>query len=299
MVEHHHDTPFHNSHSEEHDSVSTEAFMARFAQYIQPSETARDRLRELHEKGKSEEFEELAEELVEEALLEHEEYLKNALEIKRVRSASRPNPELEKELTERQKAIRAEHQQILFNIAGVPTDAGLNDFEVSKHNIEHRIQDFLEHGGEASHLLEELGILTINEDGKEVFNYPRGLFPAETDQKWDIYIDQVIRHKQAQDDEKNERISREERAEMDKQRKIAHDAIAADVHKLLQLDTLPENSTWGFRKTRVLVGKMRDGTFPTMETAEKAVTTERVVEASRVLGVLGMRMIDLNIDQKK
>ena len=229
-------------------------------------------------------FQTFLNDLTYEALELNEEFAKNG---KKMRSG-KLSPSEQEELRDTQRAIFSSYRQAIIQEAGLPTEAALTEMEKSKQRIqaivEKSIGDDPDNAGPLK-VLEALGIITFDEQHHEAFNYPYGLFPKATDDKWDTYVQTVINDLEVLRAFENHLVSQADKKESDAVRRTAHIAVARDVDVLLGLDQLPE-STWNQEETREMLAKMRDTRFPTVETGEKAITQKAVVA-----GVIGMHAL--------
>jgi hypothetical protein len=270
-----------------------DSFRERLEKKLAPSKTALDELRDLHATGTREAFDVFVDDLVYEALGSNDEFMNNVQTINRLRRLPGDHTEEESAIKDRQNELFNQYRADIIDLAGLPTEAGQDEYVVAKAVIQEKISEIVAKNGSSSDLLQELGIISLDEEGEEIFTYPRGLFPHATDKKWDLYLERVKDHLRKERGTNVGTIDRSEYAIADQMRKLAHDSVTNDVHSLLQLNKLPDES-WGFAQTRRMMAKMRDSRYPTVETAEKDKTTSRVLEASQVLGVLGTRLSDLN-----
>lgn len=266
------------------DDESNDAFIERVKELYAFESTSLDDLLELSRDPQATgKFEDLLDDLTYKALSENEEFSRNIVEIK----SGHHSEEEKLGLRDRQRMLFSQYKEAVLSEAGISTERSKNEMEISKQKIKELIQAELSKNPESGpqDILMSLGMLEIAEDGQEVFAYPEGLFPKSTDAKWATYIETVrswVRIKGAVDAGMKD-IS--ELGEIDKIRRVAHNATARDVDEVLGLGKIPD-SRWDFEKTRNLLAKMRDTRFPTKETGEKSVTERAVVE-----GVIGQHAI--------
>lgn len=284
----------HDSH-DHHPSPANgfDAFRERLEKKLAPSKTALDELRDLHSSGDKETFDVFIDDLVYEALGTNEEFIANVHQINHLRALPGDHTSEESAIRDRQNELFNQYKADIIDLAGLPSEAGQDEYALAKDSVQQKIAEIVEKDGSSSDLLKELGILTLDKDQNEIFTYPRGLFPENTDKKWDLYLERVKDHLRKERGAGLGTIDRSEYAIADQMRKLAHDSLTNDVHDLLQLNKLSDES-WGFAQTRRMIAKMRDSRYPTVETAEKDRTTDRILEASQVLGVLGTKLSDLN-----
>jgi hypothetical protein len=253
--------------------------------------TAFDEVRHLYETGNKEALEVYIDDLVYEALASDEEFTRNIALVRKIRSdGAIANEEA---IRNRQNELFNEYKRDLVGLVGLPSEIGQDEYELAKERVARVVGDYLKSGGDKNDTLRSLGILSIDDEGREYFSYPQGLFPKETDKKWDLYLDRV------RDDVRKERgmqagtIGQDERELADKMRRLAHDAVTRDVHTILGFEAT-EGSSWNFGSTRNMLAKMRDAKYPTVETAEKDRTVNQVLHAANMLGVLGTKIADLH-----
>jgi len=295
---HHHSEPtpvptVSNREVESVDSETTltgvEAFKARMYAHAKENGqlTQIDELRHIFETGNQDELDTHIDDLVYEALSTDEEFLANIQTLKEGRQTS-TGPKDEDAIRVRQNEIFNEYKKTIVSIAGLPDGLGLDEYEVAKDRVQNLIKDTVQ-SGSPQNVLKALGILKVNEEGSEIFAYPNGLFPAETNKKWDLYLASVREHLRKERGVVAGTLPKEELETTDRMRRLAHNSVTTDVNSILGLDKLPE-SEWSYEKTRNLVAKMRDERYPTVETAEKARTTDQVLRAANALGVLGTKI---------
>jgi hypothetical protein len=253
--------------------------------------TALDHLHELYRANDQEALDTYIDDLVYEALQNDEEFLDNIQTLREARKANGTGAENE-DLRRRQNEIFNEYKRNLISISGLPEAVGQDEYEEAKKRIQGIIAEHVTTHDGTDGVLGALGILTLDDEGREIFTYPRGLFPAQTDQKWDLYLERVQNHLRKERGVVVGTLDKDELEDADKMRRTAHDSATRDVHSLLGLDTITDGQ-WDFKKTRAMLGKMRDSKFPTVETAEKGRTTEQVLRAANALGVLSTKISDL------
>ncbi|MDB5170090.1 MAG: hypothetical protein JWN82_486 [Candidatus Saccharibacteria bacterium] len=269
-------------HPEADDSI--EAMVQRVQELYGIERTALDELRDLAgNPAESERFDVFLDDLTYGALAENEEFNDN-----RMRMATGKLPQDKQlELRNKQRELFSRYRQGIIEEAGLPTETALTDAEKSKKKIQTILSEVADQheATQPVKALEALGIITHDKDGKEIFTYPTGLFPSSTDNKWDVYLASVREHLGVKRDVAHGIVDRTKLGEADTMRRMAHNAVARDVDDILGLDKL-NNSKWNFEKTRNLLAKMRDSRFPTVETAEKFVTEDAVLE-----GVIGLHAL--------
>lgn len=182
------------------------------------------------------------------------------------------NKVLEGALVAKNKALFEDIYDEITLIAGIETDAGRVDRENSEYR--EKILQRVEGLGEEVHednVLEVLGMLVKDDSGELRFNFPQDVFPPHIREKWDHYADIVARHTTAIVRRNNgEDNDIELIAQLDTVRTVAHNNLSYAIKEFLKLDN------WDLEKCRRLVIKMRDSLYPTIETAEKAVTSLEV-----------------------
>ena len=247
-----------------------------------------DELRHLYDAGDQEELDTHIDDLVYDALQSDEEFMANMKTLKENRQAGGRSSVNEDSIRVRQNEIFNEYKRTLVSISGLPVGIGLDEYEVAKERVQDIIKNNVE-AGTAREVLKSLGILTMNEKGDEIFSYPENLFPPETNKKWELYLNRVREHLKKERGVVAGTLEQEELETADRMRRLAHNSVTKDVDTILGLDKLPD-SDWSFDKTRELLAKMRDKRYPTVETAEKARTTDQVLRAANILGILGTKI---------
>lgn len=254
--------------------------------------TTLDELKKLHESGNTEDFDQGVEDVAFELLENDPEFIDNIEQLKKIRL--RGDLEAETKIRSRQKSLLDEAKVNILNEAGLSGYETSSEFNTAKTNIAERIKTFLENGGSQEDILKELGIIKLDANDKERFEYPQGLFPEQTDTKWGVYLQKVAEHIRSSRSAESGVGSRHESEQADHIRRLAHNAVTRDVHELLGFDALEEGS-WDFQQTRRLLAKMRDHQFPTIETGEKFRTTDQIMKAAAALGMLARK----NSENKK
>lgn len=167
-----------------------------------------------------------------------------------------------KRLLERAKQAVLDHAKI---------EGTMDAYKIARDHIVEIVERDRELNGDLSKPLLALGILCEDQKGSERWVYPRGLFPEETNAKWQSYIQAVKQHVF-----KAENLqyggAQSEVVDADRSRRVAHDAISRDVQTLLGFEDTEE----GFEEARSLVAKMRENRFPTVDTGESARIASRV-----------------------
>lgn len=265
---------------------SPEAFIERMRALYGVEETSFDELQKLaKDEPGSERFEVFLDDLTYEALAGNEEFNVNRQQMQSGRLSS----DEQIVVRDKQRDLFTRYRQAIIQEAGLPTEAAMTELERSKKKVKDAIDSALDEGENSDpvHVLETLGIISHDEDGKEIFTYPTELFPKSTNNKWDTYLESVRNHLRIERAVHNGTTDKAELGDADTTRRMAHNAVSRDVHEILGLDKLG-NSKWDFERTRNLLAKMRDTRFPTVETAEKAVTAEAVL-----VGLAGVRALEV------
>jgi hypothetical protein len=246
-----------------------------------------DELRHVYEKGDQDELETHIDDIVYEVLMTDEEFVTNISILKEGHQTSFGQKN-EEEIRTRQNEIFNEYKKAIVSIANLPDAVGEDELKVAKERVLNIINDTVEYHNEEN-VLKELGILKVDKDGKEIFTYPEKLFPGETNKKWEVYLASVREHLRKERGVIAGTLPKEELENSDMMRRLAHNSVTNDVNAILGFDKLPD-SEWSYEKTRNLVAKMRDERYPTVETAEKARTTQEVLRAANALGVLSTKI---------
>lgn len=269
-------------HHEEIDN-SPEAIAERVRALYGMEKTGLDELLELSRtEPESERLEVLIDDLAYEALNDNVEFTTNA---RLVRGGNLSHDD-EKKVVQKQRELLAAYRQAIVQEAGLSTESSLTEIERSKQKIQEILDKTLaEENPKPDQVLEALGIISRDKDGREIFTYPQNLFPKSTDNKWETYLETVKNHVRAERALANGTVHKSAVGEADRARRTAHTGAAQDVHEILGLGKLPD-SKWDLEKTRSMLAKMRDTRFPTVETAEKSLTEEAVIE-----GVIGLHAL--------
>lgn len=252
--------------------------------------TVFDTIKHLSTSGSADELNAYIEEVAFEGVTSDEEFSSNINVLKSARE--RGDTKAEESIRDRQNEILNTYKQAVMSLSGLEDGAGRDELALARDKTGAIIAEHLESGESQDELLQKLGILEVNEQGKEIFMYPEELFPEKTNEKWAVYLQKVKDHLKAERGAMSGTMSSHELGDADKIRRLAHNAVTRDVHTILGFDKLPE-SEWDFAKTRNLLAKMRDHKFPTVDTAEKERTTTEVMRAARILGVLGTRISEI------
>jgi hypothetical protein len=265
---------------------SPEAFIERMRSLYGIEKTSFDELQELAKtEPDSERFQVFLDDLTYEALSENAEFNEN----REAMTSRKLSAKKQVELRDKQRALFSNYRQAIIQEAGLPTEVALTEAEKSKKKVQATVDEVLDshETAEPVQVLETLGIITHDDEGKEIFTYPQGLFPKATDDKWDTYLETVRNHLRIERAVHHGTTDKAELGEADTTRRMAHNAVTRDIHEILGLDKLADSS-WDFEKTRNLLAKMRDTRFPTVETAEKAVTENAIL-----VGIAGRRALEV------
>lgn len=249
---------------------------------------------ELHrltaDKEAGERLEVFLDDLTYEALSTNEDFNRNRKDM----MSGKLSAEQQAKVRDEQRALFNRYRQGIIEEAGLPTDTGMTEVEKSRQAIKSKLEQSLagHDTSEPLKVLEALGIITHDKEGKEIFTYPEGLFPKSTDNKWEVYLESVRNHLRIERAVHSGTVDKRELGDADTIRRAAHNAVSREVHEVLGLESL-EGSDWDFDKTRNLLAKMRDSRWPTVETREKAVTEEAVLEG--VIGLQALRTLRSNL----
>lgn len=266
-------------------SASAESFMQRVLDYGKEHGqlTQLDEVQRLYREGNEEELDLYLHKLVDTALEHDEESLSNLQILKTSAGNVKLQEQRDAAIRLRQRELYEEYKATIVSLAGLPDSYGLDEQEIARDRIKSIVEKSAETNS-TNDVLIALGILSIDEDGKEVFTYPAGLFPPRTDMNWKIYLQKVRVHLKVQADVKAGRAAKTEETNPDLLRKMTHDTVAKDIDELLGIND--------FEWTRRMVAKMRDTKYPTVETAERDKTTEKILHAANALGVLATKVSD-------
>lgn len=284
--------PFH-----EDEPLSQDALRERYAKIFEGLKTSADELRSVYDKeGMSPRFNDLLDDIAYVALQQCDEFRTNVESLR----SGRLSANQDRTVRERQQVIFSDYKKMIIEEAGLPTEASLSELERAKEHVVEIVNEFAHRPGKKTpnDILHHLGILVNDENKREIFVYPEDLFPESVNHKWDVYIESVLSHLRAQRDLSHGTGSQQELASADRTRRYAHNAISKDVDEILGFNELPD-SQWNIEKTRDLLAKMRDSRFPTVETAEAAMTAAAIAGGLglHVASVLGTRLSDLHRKQ--
>ncbi len=249
----------------------------RIRAVMRDSDTNLDVLRDLAaDPASRERFDELLDDVAAEAAILDPEFVENIRKLRK-NPATTANS-----IRERQRQIFETHKNAVLAEAGLSAQDATPQLDLYKQQIRKKVKEILIADPESKVLsvLEGLGIITHTGD-KDTYVYPEGLFPPSVDQKWHAYLSVVARHlKSARDVQLGiGQSSKEDVVANDRARRLAHNAAAKDVHYLLGLDTLP-NDTWDFERTRGLLDKMRDNLLPDLNSSERSVTEKAIARGA-------------------
>ncbi|HEU4985020.1 MAG TPA: hypothetical protein VFT58_05220 [Nitrososphaera sp.] len=179
-------------------------------------------------------------------------------------------------ISQRQRALLADARRLVASEAGLAEETGVGELEVARRQIQEKIDAAVKEGRVKTpeDALKELGMLVPDEKGAARFVWPEGLFPQRVNEKWQIYRASVVKHMDESDRLKAGVGSQAETKDADAARYLAHNAVSRDVAQILGLDKLDKG--WDWEKTRGLLAKMRDESFPNIDTSEEAVTASAV-----------------------
>lgn len=280
----HHESDFepHDMHGEQHhgpeeDDDSPEAFMARMGEAYASEKTRLDELLEVYaNEGEGEHFETLLDDLVYEAIVYNPDFKANVAMVQ--------NPDISEaerlRYRDKQRALFAEYRQAIVQEAGLPSKFGANELLDAKRKVSSIVKNTIREADNPNSgvVLRTLGVLQQDDEGKDFFAYPHGLFPESVDKKWEVYLEAVRNHLRIKRDFEVGIKQRYELVDADRARRLAHNAVTRDIDAILGLGSNPEQD-WDFEKSRNLIAKMRDSRYPTIQTAEQAVTETAIVEA--------------------
>ncbi len=271
----------------EHDTPQSEDDpMASFLEMVRKTnETNGSKLYDLFEKeGDSKQFEELLDDIVYEIAFSDPTYVQNANKLKDGRVKGAEADEMAKRQREMVEIIR----KIVIAESGLPTKELQTAIEQGQEAVQERLQGVDLSNVSTNEILRKLGILEEDENGDVTFNYPVDLFPEEITKKWNVYIDAVKKHIDVGLKVERGALPREDLEVADSSRRLAHNRISEDLHKILGFDKLPKES-WDLESTRRLVAKMRDKKFVGEETKESVITSQALALGMSVLAKLSAR----------
>lgn len=271
-----HQSSEHSHDSHQHGELNDDAlgFIERAQALFADQKTAMHELTEIYTaEGSSEHFETFLDDLTYEALSANEEFVKNAEGMKNA------SPKEQERIRIEQRRLFDLYRQAIVEEAGLPTEASLDEIETAKTKIKARIEAAFDTGDEKPvDILKALGIIESDSEGVERFVYPEGLFPKSVDNKWETYLETVRNHLRTERAVRMGTRDKSELGEADLVRREAHNAVSRNVDAILGFSEMPD-SEWDFEKTRNMLAKMRDQKYPTVETAEKAVTERALLNA--------------------
>lgn len=122
-------------------------------------------------------------------------------------------------------------------------------------------------------IMQQLGFITIDDNGNERFSFPKDVFPPYIVDKWDQYSDSVQNHIRAFESLKRG-VSNDQKKvmEWDRVRRIMHDGVADAVRDFLGLD-------WDNERSRKFITKMLEKRIPTKDTRESMMATSAIMSA--------------------
>ena len=274
-------------HGDDEDEDSTDAFKQRMLELYGSQLTVVDKLRELYEDDDSQAFQDFLDDTTYGALEENTEFLKNARRMRATNSA------VEQEtIKTRQRIIFDEAKKYVLLEAGLPAEASLDEVDRSRQRIAELLNKQPDSDMEIDDVLRVLGIIILDDEGREVFNYPEGLFPASTDKRWETYLESLLQYFRIERAIKLGTRTEKDKEPLDGARRIAHNAVAHDIDEVLGLSSLPATK-WNFEKTRTLVTKMRDMKYPTIETAERDSTNSAIGES--LMGLHALKALNVQV----
>lgn len=194
----------------------------------------------------------------------------------------RSSKKLQEEARDKQKELLAQAKQQLLEFLRINPESAKGDTEVARDRIQHILLEAKEREGENFDPLDTLGIVTVNDDGEKVFNYPNKIFPKSTNEKWTRYITAVRHHIDIARKIGMGLSTQAEVVEADRTRRLAHDIVSRDVQEILNLS----GKDWDFEETRKLVAKMRENRLPNITTSEEKRTAQALEEGMRVVDAL-------------
>lgn len=240
-----------------------QAFADRIREVYRPIESIGNHITDLYDQGKHEEAKELIDTHAEELAMQDERSQGNLRQLQKLRSYRDKDTVAIKTLVDSQKQIVEEYRVFIINELGLPDEARLSQIEQARNAIAERLSTSLPEGYNPGEALEELGIITVHDNEVE-YHFPSELVPKSTTELWETYLASVCHHVQTQRNLSRGLIDDKGAVEQaDKTRTYAHNAVTKELHSILNFN---ENQ-WKNRDTRELLGKIRDFTFPTYESA--------------------------------
>lgn len=255
----------HEKHSDTPQHIDT-SFEGLAARLLAHDTSNRGHLLRAFQEG-SDNFEEKLEDVAYVAAMQIPEYAEGAARLK---SQKVKGEEAEK-LATRQRQIYDDIRRAIVLELGIPTAEALSDIENTRLDIAEKLKD-IEPGLPQEEYLRALGILKEDKEGKESTVYPRDLFPESMNEKWDTYIDTVKGTMEASRKLTLGDIEQADFVTADLVRKVAHDSIASDVHKVLDLENL-KGIEWPYKDARKLVEYMREQRFADHQAGKEAEPT--------------------------
>lgn len=278
-----HAIPHHDPSEEE----SLDAVVMRMKELFAPGETVVQKIDELYKGGDMEALDKLLDDATYEVLESNQEFMDNA---RKMRGST---AEEQVVIRDRQREIFDEARKMVALEAGLPTDEAGDTIQQVRQRIADRLAqlDDKENPG-IDDVLKALGMIESDEDGKERFTYPEGLFLKSTDKKWKTYIESVLEYFRKERAVKMGTMARKDLEAIDGSRRIAHNAVAHGIDELLGLSALPATQ-WDFEKTRKLVTKMREKKYPTIDTAEREATNNAL--SASLMGLEALKVLNVRV----
>lgn len=190
------------------------------------------------------------------------------------------NEEEIKSLTARQKSRFNSMRRDIADVIGVEIEDTEKENDDYRAKLLERVMGMGDQPDEE--VMRELGFLVADENGDEHFDFPEDVFPPHIVSKWRSYESTIKAHVTA-----SSRFNRAiednsaEIVELDAMRRYAHNNLSKSVQEFLSLED------WDFERVRRFIAKLVEHRFPTVETAESAVTSKDVVMRLRMIHALG------------
>jgi hypothetical protein len=138
-----------------------------------------------------------------------------------------------------------------------------------------RLESYEAEGLDDESIMRELGIIRVDDKGKEHFEFPRDIFPPYIVKTWKSYSESVREHTYTAGQFDKGLEDRAKLAQWDTVRKINHDALSKLVQEFFDLES------WDHEKCRGLITKMIKKSMPTTETSESRLTADAILGSLR------------------
>ncbi len=173
----------------------------------------------------------------------------------------------------RRRSLFESHMQEAAFMFGVELENPDAEKKRYQEMLRERVGESQLDGLSDSEIMQQLGFITIDDNGNERFSFPEDVFPPYIVDKWNQYSDSVQNHIRAYESLKRGVSNDQKRVmEWDRVRRIMHDGVAHAVADFLGLD-------WDNERSRKFITKMLEKRIPTKETRESMLATSEIMSA--------------------